>query len=187
MFSTSYKEYQIEIINDETYTEGSADNTNHYDLVYKDPADDVYIPSSKHGVKVYRDGIYKSAILLAAGGGTGVYADSAIIDNDNLITRCCNKVFSLTLPDLQLNWITEGDWATCFSIHLYKESYIIHGEMFITRLARDGTIMWQAGARDIFVNINHQGDTFQMRDEYIELMDFQGYRYKLTYDGKITG
>ena len=73
----------------------------------------------------------------------------------------------------------------CFGIYQYKDSYIVHGELAISRISRDGKIQWKNGASDIFVNIDHQGATFQMQDEYIEVMDWNGFRYKLFYDGKI--
>lgn len=52
-------------------------------------------------------------------------------------------------------------------------------------LSRDGKIEWEQSARDIFVNIDNVGNTFTMHDEYIELMDWRGFRYKLFYDGSI--
>ena len=75
--------------------------------------------------------------------------------------------------------------ATCFSIYQYKNDFIIHGELDITRIDRLGKIIWQVSVRDIFVNIEHVGPTFEMHDEYIELMDWGGFRYKLFYDGTI--
>ena len=78
------------------------------------------------------------------------------------------------------------DLATCFSIHQYRDSYIIHGEIEITRLDQWGSIIWQVSARDIFVNIEDDEPTFKMLEEYIKLMDWQGYRYKLSYDGIIV-
>lgn len=185
MYQGIFKEYKIEIINEEDYIAGSADNRFKYDLIYQHRDDEEYEPISKHGIKVYKDGLFKSAIVLAIGGATGVNSDSAIIDDENLVIRCCNKVFSLRLPSLELNWIIQPDMATCFGIYQYKSSYIIHGELTISRISRDGTIEWEQGARDIFVNIENRGDTFRMHDDYIELMDWGGFRYKLFYDGSI--
>ena len=95
-------------------------------------------------------------------------------------------MFNLRLPSLELNWVIEADAATCFGIYLYKDSYIVHGELGISRITREGKIQWENSARDIFVNIEHYGNTFQMHDGYIELMDWGGFRYKLSYDGHIT-
>jgi len=34
-------------------------------------------------------------------------------------------------------------------------------------------------------NFSHYGNTFNMLEDHIELMDWQGYRYILSYDGII--
>ena len=83
-----------------------------------------------------------------------------------------------------------NQWVLIFALHCklykYKDSYIIHGEIEITRLDQSGRIIWQVSARDIFVNIENNEPTFKMLENYIELMDWQGYRYKLSYDGIIV-
>ncbi len=185
MYHASFGKYEIEIIDEKDYTVGSADNKFHYDLTYLHPEDSVYDPTSTYGIKVYRDGIFKSAVIMATGGATRVAQDSAIINGQNLLLTCCNKVFCFHLPDLSLEWVIVADMATCFSIYQYQDSYLIHGELEITRMDQSGRIIWQIGARDIFVNMAHYGPTFKMHDEYVELMDWQGYRYKLFYDGGI--
>jgi len=189
MYHAFFTKYKIEIIDEENYTVGSADNKFQYDFIYQHPEDSEYVPTSTYGIrvyKVYKDDIFKSAVIMATGGATRVAQDSVIIDGQNLLLTCCNKVFCFQLPDLNLNWMIIADMATCFSIFQYKDSYLIHGELEITRLGQSGRIIWQVGARDIFVNMDHYGSTFNMHDEYIELMDWQGYRYKLFYDGVIV-
>jgi hypothetical protein len=185
MYHGTFKEFTIEIINEEDYIVDSADNRFKYDLIYQHPEDEGYSPTSKHGIKVYKSGLYKNAIILATGGSTDVNPNSAILDNGSLVICCCNKIFCLRLPDLELNWITEADMATCFGIYQYEDSYIIHGEVNICRISRDGKIQWKRSARDIFVSIDNAGNTFKMNDEYIELIDWHGFRYKLFYDGSI--
>lgn len=186
MYRGTFREYKIEIIDEQDNDVDSADNKFNYDLIYRHSEDPIYAPTSKHGIKIYKEGLYKSAIVWATGGATGVASDSAIIDEENLLLCCCNKVFCLRLPDLELDWVIEADMATCFGIYQYKDSYIVHGELAISRISQNGKIQWKNGASDIFVNIDHQGATFQMQDEYIELMDWNGFRYKLFYDGKIV-
>jgi hypothetical protein len=186
MYKASYNDFEIEIIREQDYTVNSADNRFQYDIVHCDPEDDMYAPTSIYGIKIYKDGLYKTAIVMANGGSTGIGVDMAIVDGQSLVLTCCNKVFNLQLPNLQLNWLIIADMATCFSIYQYEDNYIVHGEVEITRLDRFGKIIWQVGVRDIFVNIDHTGSTFQMHDEYIELMDWQGFRYKLFYNGTIV-
>lgn len=186
MFNALFGEYNIEIVNENNYIIGSADNRFHYEAIYCHYEDDAYSPTSSYGITVHSDGIRKTAIVMAAGGATRVGSNLALIDGQNLVLTCCNKVFCLQLPDLKLNWVIKADMATCFAIYQYKESYIIHGETEITRLDQSGAITWKVGARDIFVNNEHVCAEFEMHDEYIKLMDWQGYRYKLYYDGTIV-
>lgn len=155
-----------------------------YEKIYQADKDKEYNPVSQHAIIVYRDNLkVTSAILLAAAGATSVTRDAVIIDRENLITRCCNKVFSLTLPDLQLNWMLEVDWATCFSIRMYEDTYITHGETSIARIDRTGKILWSYGGADIFVCL-YEGTPFEMYENYIAMTDFNGSKYKIDYDGK---
>jgi len=186
MYHSSFGEYKVEIINENDYVVGSADNRFVYELTYQHPEDIDYAATSTYGIKVYKNAIFKTAAILATGGATATTSDSALIDGPKLLLTCCNKVFCLELPELKLNWVLKADFATCFSIYKYKDDFVIHGETEITRLDQSGKIIWRVGARDIFVNTEHHGPTFKMHDDYIALMDWQGFRYKLSYDGIIA-
>lgn len=177
MYNGTLGEYSVEIVDEATYTFGSADNIFQYDLAYRHPEDTSHL--SACGIKVYKDDLFRSAVVMATRLGIGVGPESAVIDCQNLLVICGNKVFNLSLPDLQLNWIADVDMAVCFAIYQYKDSYIVHGELDIMRLDRAGRIVWRVGARDIFVSSGHLRDTFKMHDEYIALTDWKGYRYKL--------
>lgn len=179
-----HKDWTIEIFDDAAFEQMPASTTNYIKVLQADK-DKQYSPTSQHAIKIYQDNnLISSTIILATGGGTGVYSDSALIDNDNLIIRCCNKLFSLTLPHLNINWLTEPDWATCFSIHKYQDSYISYGETSIARIDRTGKILWSFGGADIFICM-YEGNPFEMHDTYIALTDFSGTKYKIDYDGKM--
>jgi hypothetical protein len=173
----------IEMFDDTAFTQLS-DSPVSYDNVYQADKDKDYEPISQHAIIVYKNNIKQAtAILLAAAGATSVTEDSVIIEDNNLITRCCNNLFSLTLPDLHLNWIIQVDWATCFSIHKYKDDFITHGEMSIKRVDKNGKIIWDYGGADIFVT--HDGSSsFDMLNNCITAKDFNGSIYKIDYDGK---
>ncbi|MFT3846926.1 MAG: hypothetical protein QM725_17855 [Lacibacter sp.] len=173
----------IELFDDTAFNQ-TADSPTSYDKVIQVDKDKPYSPNSQHAIKIYKDNnLIGSAIILASGGGTGVHDDSALIDEDNFIIRCCNKVFSLTLPDLKTNWVTEVDWATCFSLHKYQDTFISYGETSIARFDKTGKILWSYGGADIFVCL-YEGTPFEMFDTYIALTDFNGSTYKIDYDGK---
>lgn len=176
-------ELTVEVFDDSAFTQSAGSPTS-YDKVIQAEKDKLYSPNSQHAVKVYKDNrITKSAIILASGGGTGVHEDAALVDQDDLIIRCCNKLFSLSLPDLNTNWVTEPDWATCFSVHKYQDAYITHGETSIARVDRTGKLLWSYSGADIFVCL-YEGNPFEMHDDFIELTDFNGSKYKIDYDGK---
>jgi alpha-tubulin suppressor-like RCC1 family protein len=178
-----HNELTVEVFDDAAFTQ-SADSPTSYDKVIQVESDKQYSPNSQHAIKVYKDErIIKTAIILASGGATGVHEDTALIDQGNLIIRCCNKLFSLSLPDLNTNWVTEPDWATCFSIHKYQDTYITHGEMSIARIDNTGKILWSYGGADIFVCL-HEGNPFEMHDDFIELTDFNGSKYRIDYNGE---
>jgi hypothetical protein len=178
-----HNDLTIELFDDSAFNQ-TADSPTTYDKIIQTDKDKPYSPSSQHAIKIYQDNnTVASAIILASGGGTGVDNETALIDEDNLIVRCSNKLFSLTLPNLESNWMIEADWATCFSIHKYQDTYISHGEVSIARIDKAGKILWSYGGADIFVCL-YEGNPFEMHDSYIALTDFNGSTYQIDYDGK---
>ncbi|UAY53031.1 hypothetical protein [Ferruginibacter albus] len=178
-----HNDLTIELFDDPSFNQTADSPASSYDKVIQADQDKLYSPTSQHAVKIYQNNnLINSAIILATGGGTGVHSDTALIDDNNLIVRCCNKLFSLTLPGLEQNWMTEADWATCFSIYQYKDTFISHGETSITRIDRTGKILWNFGGADIFVCL-YEGNPFEMHETYIALTDFNGSKYRIDYEG----
>lgn len=178
-----YNDFTIDVFDDTAFNQ-TAESLTSYDKVIQVDKDKPYAPNSQHAIRIYKgNNLIGSAIVLASGGGTGVHDDTVFIDEDNLIIRCCNKVFSLKLPGLETNWVTEADWATCFSLHKYQDTYISHGETSIVRIDKTGKILWSYSGADIFVCLE-KGNPFEMFDTYIALTDFNGSTYKINYDGK---
>ena len=172
----------LEIMDDPAFTRGS-DSPTKYDKVIEADEDKEFRPTSQHAVKIYRSEILlASAIILAAGGGTCVHEGAAFVDGDNLIIRCCNKLFCLTLPELEVNWMVPVDWATCFSVHKYKDTYISHGEISIARIDRTGTILWSYDGSDIFICLDGR-ESFEIHEEHLSLIDFKGSTYKIDFNG----
>lgn len=178
-----HKDFTIEVFDDLSFTQTS-DSPTSYDNIYQPGKDKAYEPVSQHAIIIYHDNVkIASSILLAVAGATSITSDVVLIDGDNLITRCCNTVFCLTLPELNLNWMTEADWATCFSIHKYQDSYITHGETSIARIDKRGNLLWSYSGADIFV-CPEEGNPFKLHDNYIELTDFNGSKYSIDYNGE---
>lgn len=178
-----HNDLTIEVFDDSSYVVNSIDSPTQYDVIYNgDNYDDHDFPT-RHAIKVFTDQqLIKSAVLLGTGGATVISSNAALVDDENLIIRCSNQVFSLTLPELNKNWQVKPDLATCFSIHKYQDTYIVHGETSISRIDRMGKILWSYGGADIFVCL-YEGSPFEMHEDFISMTDFNGSKYKIDYDG----
>ncbi|WP_048826389.1 hypothetical protein, partial [Hymenobacter sp. DG25B] len=185
MNSYHYKDLTLEVVNEPTYKFGSSDNHFNYSKHYFGDGATEY-PTSKHGVKIYKgDQIINSCIVIGSGGATGVHQNSSLLDNDRLLLCCCDTIFCLTLPDLYLKWKTQADQATCFQIFKQQNDYIIHGELQVTKLDKDGNKKWEFGGADIFVSIDNE-EEFKLEGDGILLTDFAKTKYKIDFDGKLV-
>jgi hypothetical protein len=178
----SHGQYQIDLYDDPTFSKNSADNTTRYDHVYSSLGE--YSATSVYGIKIFKDdNLYQSAVIASTGGGTGVYENSFLIDSENILICCSDSVFCLSIPDLRLIWRTQADSATCFEIFKLQGNYIVHGELEITKLDKDGKIIWQNSGADIFTTLDGK-DNFIITDKYILATDWENRKYKFDFDGK---
>jgi len=176
-------QYEIDVYRDETFVKDSADNVHKYDVVYFDESD--YIFPTMIGIKVFKsDDLLKSAIIASVGGGTAIHKTSVIFESTRLLICCSDSIFCLSIPDLTLYWRAKADQATCFEIFKYQDSYIVHGELQISRLDKNGKILWQKSGADIFTTITGCGPDFELRDDFILVKDFENRIYKFDYNGK---
>lgn len=142
-------------------------------------------PSSKHGIQITENGMKKcSAVLLECGGETGISENSFLVKNDRIYICCSNQTYSLNLADLSANWRKQYDISTCFGIYEFGEDFIVHGEIQVSRIDKNGETKWNFSARDIFVNPDGEPE-FKIIENRIELIDWVGYKYELNADGKI--
>ena len=181
----TFKEFQIELLDLSVEIDAYNEIPQKYDFIYTSEEDQRFSIRGRHLVRVILNGNpYRSALVTDSGTGLSIEKDSYLVDGDNLIIRCGNNVFSLALPSLEMNWVLKVDFAACFSIYKYQDSYITHGEISISRISQAGVILWEYSGADIFVNIEDPGDVFKMHEDFIELMDFNGSKYKIDYKGK---
>ncbi|WP_209391334.1 hypothetical protein [Chryseobacterium sp. RR2-3-20] len=179
-----FKDLTIELIDEPTYTFNSTDNKFIYSKHYFVDGAKEY-PTSKHGIKVYQnDQIIDSCIVIGSGGATGIHQNSSLIDNDQLLLCCCDTIFCLTLPNLELKWKIQADQATYFQIFKQQDEYIIHGELQITKLDKNGSKKWEFGGADIFVSKDNE-EEFKIEKDGILLTDFAKTKYKIDFDGKL--
>lgn len=158
-----------------------------FDRVYHADENSGFRANSQHGIRVFReDQELSNALVCADGGPTGIHEGCALIDNDCLLLCCGDHVFYLSLPGLQLRWKTQADSATCFAVFRHKDTYIVHGELEISKMDRKGTLLWQISGRDIFVD--HEGrNALELHADHILATDWSGLRLTLDYDGNIIG
>ncbi len=149
-----------------------------YDYIYKNL--DESIPAI--GIKIIKEEkIIKSAIL--CGYYSAINNDSIVLDDQNILICVAKNVYCLSLPELNLSWVTETDWSSCFGIYKIMDGYIVHGELEISKLNKNGKIKGQFGGRDIFVTIDGS-KSFEIKENYIEAKDWLNFIYKIDFNGK---
>lgn len=174
-------QYQIDIYRDENFSKGSSDNLHKYDIEHFDESE--YVFPTMFGIKLFKnDVLLTSAIIGSIGGGSGIHKTSIIYEDTRILICCSDSIFCLSIPNLQLLWQTKADQATCFEIYKYQDSYIVHGEIEISRLDKNGKIVWQQSGADIFTTIDGKQD-FELTDKFIIARDFESRVYKFDYDG----
>ena len=126
-------------------------------------------------------------ILLSGAGTANVISEkNTLLNQDQLLVACGNIVFCLLLPTLELLWHTQVDMATCFEIVPYQDDYITHGEVEISRLNKQGEILWQFSGKDIFVSPTERTPSFTLTPKGIHLIDFNYHEYHIDFNGKVT-
>lgn len=174
--------YQIKIFHDQNFKQGSADNSHQYDFEYFHESD--FVCPTIFGIKIYEgDNLLKSAVIGSIGGGTSIHKNSTILESDRLLICCSDSLFCLSIPDLELLWRTQADPATCFQVFKYQDSYIVHGEIEISRLGNDGKIIWQQSGADIFM-INDGTESVELTANFIIATDWENRKYKFDYGGR---
>jgi hypothetical protein len=173
----------IKFYDETNYAFGSSDNINTYDKTFI--SGDSISLTSQIGIELFEDEkLIASCLIGSEGGGTGINPNSSLISYGGLVICCSNTVFKLTIPDLNLEWKTISDTATCFGIHYIDKDYIVHGELEITRLDKDGKIIWQQSGRDIWTTAEGNDD-FAVYHDHILATDWDYNRYKFDFDGKL--
>lgn len=176
------EKYKLELVDESNYLANSTDNSFQYVQHYKN--EQVYRPTTQIGVKLYDgENIISNALISSTGGASGIHKTSQIVTNNSITICCAESVFNLSIPKLKLQWISKADDATCFQIFRYKEDFIIHGELNITRLASNGEIMWQNSGADIFTTEKGE-DNFRIENGIIQVSDWNNQLYKFTLNGK---
>jgi hypothetical protein len=164
-------EGQVTILDEPTYSFGSADNPRAYDREIRLDGANVF---SIHGVST---GGRWSVVLGAGGGPSGVHQHSAIELDGRLYLAVGNQIACLNLVTGLREWSRCVDLATCFGVHWdsLNEALISHGELQISRLSLAGDEIWSATGADIF------SEGFKCMKSGIEVIDFNRSVYLFDY------
>lgn len=138
---------------------------------------------TKLDIKVIEDEIeLNNAIIGSEGCGSSIHKTSQIIESDRILICCSNTIFCLDLPTLNLKWKTKVDEITAFEIFKINNGYIIHGELVVSRINRNGNILWQNGGAEIFVTPQGKND-FEIVDNFVIVKDWDNKTYKWDLNG----
>jgi hypothetical protein len=166
--------FVLTLLDDQTYTSGSADNARTYDREYCFIQE--YQPVSQYGLVCQGpEGETKSCILLAGGGATCVHQHSAIVLNGFCHVAVGDMICSLSMSTLELRWATKVDTVTCFGVYYSArhDCLLSHGELVVARVTLGGEIVWSACGKDILT-----GD-FCVMDDEVEAIDFNNEIYRI--------
>ena len=183
MRKTASEKYIISFVKEEDFDEISNDNANQYNYNYTEKSK--YKLSTIIGIKVsIGENLLNSAVIGSTGGASGIFENSTIIEEDRILVCCSDDIFCLSIPDLTLLWKTNADRITCFEIFKCNNSYIIHGEINISRIDEDGKLLWQESGADIFTTYEGK-DNFVVTETYIFALDWENNEYKFDFDGNL--
>ena len=186
MISLENKKYRIDIIDESVYTVKSFDYDFQYDKIHLGSEIQDYKPYAQYGVMVYiNDVLLKSALVMASGGVTSIHNVSAVMDDDRLLMCCGNHILCMKIEDLDLLWNQQADSATCLEIFNIKGGYIVHGEIAITRLDRDGQKLWSTCGADIFLTKEGEGGC-EVTEDSILVTDWNNDHYTIDFEGRIV-
>lgn len=109
--------------------------------------------SSVYNVEI-KGNIKKFVKLIGVCGPTGIDEQSALIIDSSLYVVAGDSIFSLSLPDLALNWVKQVDEFTCFGVFSAEndKALISRGELEIKRIKLNGEEEWSFSGKDIFRN-----------------------------------
>ena len=176
----NYKNFEIEIFNDGSFTLHSADNTSSYKNVYYSDNDDF---NNKIAVRTFENSQEISNAIICENGTTNGLTENSFIINDNKTWICIsNKIYCLEIPSLKLIYHKKLDSVTNFTIYKFKDDFIIHGELEIFRITQLGDIKWSFSGKDIWVNIEGKQEV-EIKDDRIKLIDFENNEYEIDFNG----
>ena len=175
------EDFELKMSLDNNFEVNSSDNINSYEYIYLNKSE--YQPSTKIGMKILENNIpIHSSIIISGGGATAINENSYVVEQKRILICCGFSIFCLSIPTLKLEWQTKVDDITCFEIYKHNHDYIIHGELEISKINKDGKILWSNSGADIFVTV-HGENKLILSENFISVKDYENRIYKFDYLG----
>lgn len=175
--------YRIELKDESGRLIQVSGDSNFYKRHYANEGEGMFRPQI--GISIYEnDELLNSVLLRSSGGAITIHETSQLIGFDHLVVCCAKNIFSLSMPALDLNWMREGDKVRCCQIYSFEEDYIIHGELSISRISKDGMLIWEYRGDDLFVTLDSENE-FSLKGNVISVRDFNGKIHKLDMNGTL--
>lgn len=176
----NYKNFEIEVFDGPNYILNSVDNLRPYEKVYFLNLNQE--DTTKHTIIIKESGNeISNAKIYGVGKFSGIFDNSFILEDDKLWILSQYKVYCLNIPYLELLWQKEFDLHANISIYKLEEDILIHGELEIFRITKEGNIIWSFGGRDIWVNIEGKME-LSFENNTIQLFDFVSNEYILDFN-----
>jgi hypothetical protein len=114
---------------------------------------------------------------------TFLLCENYLVIEGVLVVYFDGNIFVFNLPDLKPLW-ERTDLCYVFGIYEYEKELIIYDELSILRLDLSGNQRWEYVGVDHFVTYE-EGIPFEMKADYIALLDSLENKYKIDYEGNI--
>jgi hypothetical protein len=124
------------------------------------------------------DGIQRWTKTIFTNHGISVHDQMAVCLGDRLALIAQPDVLCIAPMTGGVIWRYAGDGASLFGLYHTPDgsALILHGELEIVRLTRDGMVVWRSSGRDIFTG------PFRVSESGIEATDFDGAIYTIALD-----
>jgi hypothetical protein len=151
--------------------------------------DDHHSPVFKgvqYELKIFKNGVaFKNILINGIGKFTPVQEHSYAYDNHHLLICCGNKLFGLNFPELTLDWVMQPDPIACHQIVKIPNGFIIHGELWVSKINILGELEWQLEFDDIIGDICDNPSCFEVYKDYIEIHDLSDNVYFINFEGRL--
>lgn len=181
-----FKHFEIELKDDASYRIKPASNPIYtYEFSTGEIIKNLAFTINKRAV-IVRDAQDKheisSAILCENGGKAELTQDSFKLEEDRLWICVGDKMYCLNIPSLQVNWFHNVDFGTIHSINFFGEDLILHGNMGLVRIGKDGEIIWKfSEGNGVFIPGEGRLKLFE---KHIELIDGNDKKYRINEFGE---